>query len=95
MDGENRIQELKVLLDETDDSCRALSDQQLAAFLARTGDDVWSAAYLGAIAKAEQDGLHLPDGVQMESGHDYWLRMAKLFRPNRGGTMPRADGRRR
>lgn len=90
----DKLQQLKVLLDEVDEGCRALSDQYLAACYDRASGDLYLAAYYGAVAKAQIDGVRLPDGVDIESSHTYWLRMAKLYRPNRGGTMPRADQRR-
>ncbi len=91
MAGDEKLEQLKVLLEETDEGCRTLSDQRLAACLARAGGDVMGAAYHGALAKAKADGITLPDGTTLPSNHDYWLRLAGTFRPNKGGVIPRVD----
>lgn len=94
MDEAEKLSTLKLLLDECDDGCRMLSDQQLAACLARASGDLMGAAYYGALLKAQDDSLSLPDGVDLPSSRAYWLSMAQAYRPNRGGPIPRADDRR-
>lgn len=95
MDGLDMLEKLKVLLEETDDGCRVLSDQQLAACLVQADGDLYGAAYYGALRKAQEDGISLPDGLDLPSSRDYWLRLAQSYRPNKGGPIPRADDRRR
>lgn len=85
---------LKSLLSE-DGECRALSDAQLSACLVRANGDAYAAAYYGAIIKAESSGITLPDGTTLPDNRAYWLSIAQMYRPNRGGALPRADDMRR
>lgn len=83
---------IRTILEESGD-LRTLTDAQLAAFLDRAGGDAMGAVYLGALAKARVDAAKLPDGTSVPSNRAYWMGIASAFRPNRGGAIPRADGR--
>lgn len=87
------LAELKTILEENDDEYRMLSDERLKSMLIMEKGDLNRAVYLGALAKAQEDGISLPDGVSLPSSRDYWLRIAQMYRPNHGGPIPRADGR--
>ncbi len=87
------LEYIKTALEETNDSCRALPDAQLSHFLLRAGGDADGAVYLGALAKAKIASITLPDGTTLPNNRDYWLGIAASYRPNRGGVIPRADGR--
>lgn len=93
MTDAEKLDYIKTALEETDDSCRALTDAQLSHFLVRAGGDADGAVYLGALEKARLDGLTLPDGTTLPNTREYWLGIAAAYRPNRGGVIPRADGR--
>ena len=83
---------IKTMLEETE-SCRVLTDEQLLAYLAKTGGDADGAIYLGAIQKAKVDNITMPDGTSLPNNREYWQAIAAAFRPNRGGVIQRADGR--
>ncbi|MEF9894280.1 MAG: hypothetical protein RSJ41_02585 [Clostridia bacterium] len=90
----NALETLRAMLQE-DGECRTLSDAQLQACLLRAGGDVAGAAYFGALIKAESSGMVLPDGTTLPDNRAYWLSIAQMYRPNRGGALPRADDMRR
>ena len=89
-DGE-KLETLKQMLEE-DDSCRTLSDETLAALIAEANGDLRRAAYLGALRKARNDAITLPDGTRLESQREYWLTVARSYRTNYTGGAPRTDG---
>lgn len=93
MTDEEKLAYIKTILEETNDSCRALTDAQLSAFLTKAGGDADGAIYLGALAKAKVDSITLPDGTSLPSNREYWQALASAFRPNRGGVIHRSDGR--
>ena len=82
---------IKTMLDETE-SCRVLTDAQLSAYYTKAGS-ADGAVYLGALNKAQNDQISLPDGTSLPSNREYWLSIAAAHRPNRGGVAQRADGR--
>ena len=89
-DGE-KLETLMQMLEE-DDGCRTLSDGALEALIAKANGDLRRAAYLGALRKARNDAITLPDGTRLESQREYWLTVARSYRTNFTGGMPRADG---
>jgi len=67
-----------------------LSDEELAAVL------TWYpcfelAAYHVCLRLAQNDATRLSDGTQTSSQENYWLRMARVFRPDAGRVVRRAD----
>lgn len=84
------LETLKALLQE-DGDCRTLTETQLQVCLERAGGDPEGAAYYGALLKAEASGMTLPDGTTLPDNRAYWLSIAALHRPNKGGALPRAD----
>lgn len=91
MTDDERLETLKTMLEE-DDGCRVLNDDALEALLAEAGNDLRQAAYLGAMRKARNDAITLPDGTRLESQREYWLTVARSYRSNRGGGVRRTDG---
>ena len=91
MTGEEKLQSLRVMLEETDDSCRTLDDDLLTTLLEASGGNLRRAAYEGALRKARNDAITLPDGTRLDSNRDYWLAVARSYRTNFTGGMPRAD----
>lgn len=67
------------------------SDEQLAHLLETWGWDVPAASYHGLVAKAENDSITLPSGLQMPNNQDYWLKLARSFRKGAGGAQKRGD----
>lgn len=76
---------------QEDGDCRMLSDAQLQLCLEQAEGDLSGATYYGALIKAERSGMTLPDGTTLPDNRDYWLSIAAMHRPNRGGALPRAD----
>lgn len=52
--------------------------------------DINNASYQALIIKAEDDAIKLP-GLDIPSSQKYYLRLAKMYRPNNGGNTKRAD----
>ena len=96
-DYSRRLSELRFNLRETDGGdclecgCGAFTEAELLALLAKHGGDVRAATYEGLLMKAEDDGLTLPDGLELPSRRAYWLRLAAFYRPSGSRSMARAD----
>lgn len=71
---------LQIMLEETDENARMLTDERLELLLNEAGGDVRRAAYRGALLKSRCTGLTLPDGVSVESNREYWLTVARVYR---------------
>lgn len=71
--------------------CSVFSDNELLTLLKKHRGDVRAASYEGLIIKAENDSVTLPDGLEIESNHEYWLNLASLYRPCKAHNIPRAD----
>ena len=80
MTDAEKLEKLQVMLEEADESARTLSDERLELLLEEAGGDLRKAAYRGALLKARATGLHLPDGVTLESQREYWLTVARSYR---------------
>ena len=44
--------------------------------------DINKTAYECFLAKAEDDSIALPGGLSLPNNKEYWLRLAKKYRPN-------------
>lgn len=82
MDDAESLNTLKTMLEETDPEARMLTDERLTLLLEQSGGDVRQAAYQGALLKSRCTGMTLPDGVTLQSGRDYWLTVARVYRGN-------------
>ncbi len=71
--------------------CAAFSEDELLALLDKHGGDVNAASYEGLILKARSDSLVLPDGLELPDGRNYWLNLARLYRPVVSRNIPRAE----
>lgn len=85
------IAELKFNLRETCEECRCFSDDELYALIDKNKGDVRAASYEGLLIKAENDGIVLPSGVSVENNRNYWLSLARHYRPNCNACIERAD----
>ena len=72
-------------------TCRAFTESELLALLEKHGGDIRAASYEGLLRKAEDDSFRLPDGLELAGGRDYWLGLARYYRPCAARHMPRAD----
>ncbi|MGN1005269.1 MAG: hypothetical protein ACI4O8_02025 [Aristaeellaceae bacterium] len=80
MTDADKLSRLKTMLEETDDTGRTLTDEQLEMLLENADGDLQRAAYKGALLKARCTGVSLPDGMTVESSRQYWLTVAKSYR---------------
>lgn len=67
------------------------SEAELYHLLEKNKGDVSKATYEGLLIKAEDDSIALPGGLKVPSNQNYWLNLAKKYRPNRTGNMLRCD----
>lgn len=91
MADDEKMTRLKAMLEE-DGECRMLTDEMLRSLIDQAGGDLRRAAYLGALRKARNDAITLPDGTRLESQREYWLTVARGYRSNYSGGVPRTDG---
>lgn len=80
MTDAEKLENLKIMLEETEADGRTISDERLKMLLEETGGDVRTAAYRGALLKARCTGMSLPDGMTVESSRQYWLTVARSYR---------------
>lgn len=70
--------------------CCAVPQQELFNLLEECGGDVDAASYKACLRLAECTALKTPE-IESESSREYWLSLARLYRPNRGGSVIRSD----
>ena len=75
-----KLEQLAIMLEETDQAGRTLTDERLEMLLEEADGDLQRAAYKGALLKARCTGVSLPDGMTVESSRQYWLTVAKSYR---------------
>ena len=74
------IQELKLILRE--ETSPFFTDEEIAYYLNKNNGNINNAAYECLLLKAEDDSIQLPGGLQLASNSEYWLRLAKKYKPN-------------
>lgn len=74
------IQELKLRLRE--ESSPFFSDEELAYYLEKNNHDLDLTTYECLLIKSEDDSISLPGGLQLSNNSNYWLRLAKKYKPN-------------
>ncbi|WP_250673534.1 hypothetical protein LZ906_007830 [Paraclostridium ghonii] len=74
------IQKLKLILRE--ESSPFFKDEELTYYLNKNGDDINKTAYECFLLKSEDDSISLPGGLQLANNNQYWLRLAKKYKPN-------------
>ena len=74
------IQELKLILRE--ESSPFFTDEEMAYYLNKNNYNVNATAYECLIIKAENDSISLPGGLNIADNQNYWLRLAKKYKPN-------------
>lgn len=82
MNDIEKLEMLKVMLEETEEAGRTLSDERLEMLIDEANGDVRRAAYKGALLKSRCTGVSLPDGMTVESSRQYWLTVASVYRGN-------------
>ena len=74
------IQELKLILRE--ETSPFFTNEEMAYYLNKNNYNVNAAAYECLIIKAENDSISLPGGLNIADNQNYWLRLAKKYKPN-------------
>ena len=74
------IQELKLILRE--ETSPFFSDEEIAYYLEKNNYNVDATAYECLIIKSENDSISLPGGLNIADNQNYWLRLAKKYKPN-------------
>lgn len=74
------IQELKLRLRE--ESSPFFSDEEIAYYLEKNNHDLDLTTYECLLIKSEDDSISLPGGLQLSNNSNYWLRLAKKYKPN-------------
>jgi hypothetical protein len=74
------LEMLKLILREKDSPF--FSDEQLRFYAEKNNYDINKTAYECLLAKAEDDSIALPGGLSLPNNKEYWLRLAKKYRPN-------------
>ena len=74
------IQELKIRLRE--ESSPFFTDEELLYYLKKNNNDINLTTYECLILKAEDDSISLPGGLSLANNSNYWLRLARKYKPN-------------
>lgn len=93
MGDAERLDQLKIMLEEDREDSRTLTDAQLMQLLEDADWDLRRAAYLGALLKSRCTGMSLPDGMTVQSSREYWLTVARVYRGNYTMLAQRTDER--
>ncbi|ADK16177.1 hypothetical protein [Clostridium ljungdahlii] len=69
-------------------------DEDLQLLLDKNSGDVQAASYEGCLKKAVADDALIISGITLKSNREYWLGLAKQFKPvtSYNTSMKRADG---
>lgn len=74
------LEKLKLELRET--SSPFFSDNDLNYYLEKNNNDLNKTIYECLLLKAEDDSISLPGGLSLANNSNYWLRLARKYRPN-------------
>ena len=74
------IQELKLILRE--ETSPFFTDEEITYYLNKNNGNINNAAYECLLLKAEDDSIALPGGLTLANNSEYWLRLAKKYKPN-------------
>lgn len=77
----NVMEELRILIRETSFEDRYFSDEELRYYLQKNNLDLEATAYELLLIKAEDNSAKLPNGLEINSTANYWLRLAQKYRP--------------
>lgn len=74
------LEKLKMELRET--SSPFFDDADLLYYLEKNNNDLNKTIYECLLLKAEDDSIALPGGLSLANNSNYWLRLARKYRPN-------------
>lgn len=75
------LNELKLRLRE--ESSPFFTDEELVYYYNLYNKDLDVTTYKLCLIKAEDDSISLPGGLQLANNSDYWLRLAKQYKPRK------------
>ena len=78
----DEISELRILIREDNEENRYFDDEEIRFHFIRNNRDVNATAYALLLIKSEDDSCKLPSGIEVASNSEYWLRLARRYRPN-------------
>lgn len=74
------LEKLKMELRES--SSPFFKDADLLYYLEKYDNDLNKTIYECLLLKAEDDSISLPGGLSLANNSNYWLRLARKYRPN-------------
>ena len=74
------IQELKLRLRE--ETSPFFTDEEIGYYLEKNNFNLDAATYECLLIKAEDDSISLPGGLSLPDNREYWLKLAKKYKPN-------------
>lgn len=75
------ILNLKIILRE--ESSPFFTDEELVFYFKKNNFDLNKTAYECFKLKAEDDSISLPGGLQLANNREYWLSLAKQYKPKK------------
>ena len=73
---------LKLKKELREDTSPFFSDEELIYYYEKNNKDLAKTCYECLLLKAEDDSIGLPGGLQLANNSQYWLRLAKKYKPN-------------
>ena len=73
---------LKLKRELREETSPFFTEEEMAYYLQKNNYNVNAAAYECLIIKAENDSISLPGGLNIADNQNYWLRLAKKYKPN-------------
>ncbi len=75
------ILDLKIILRE--ESSPFFTNEELVFYFKKNNFDLNKTAYECFKLKAEDDSISLPGGLQLANNREYWLSLAKQYKPKK------------
>ena len=76
-----KILNLKIILRE--ESSPFFTNEELVFYFKKNNFDLNKTAYECFKLKAEDDSISLPGGLQLANNREYWLSLAKQYKPKK------------
>lgn len=73
---------LKLKRELREDTSPFFSDEDLMYYYEKNNEDFKLTCYECFLLKAENDSISLPGGLNIADNQNYWLRLAKKYKPN-------------
>ena len=73
---------LKLKRELREDTSPFFSDEDLMYYYEKNNEDFNLTCYECFLLKSENDSISLPGGLNIADNQNYWLRLAKKYKPN-------------